>query len=990
MAESSKGLSVKDLLSKKVTAGQLVEIGKTRVDMDEISEVVADILKQEVVDQEQLTEISSFLKQPKNNDIRQLYFDTHAALQIAIKEKRTQKLRGLFDKIVDFIGNLQAQSAMTEIMAHKDLFGMDEDETEGVEQTEDQGVQEADNERLGLLQLLLVEVIMVELDKLEEKDPLTVEASGSTREQSFDKDSFSKLILEGIARVLKRFEDRQSTAETTISALERFHQRINDQEARVNSASNPDLYTFFDDLHALVDAAIEKVRQDEATQTSSPLVSVDEEIELEEPTDQPYTPQPEASPPAVDLETETQLRQEIDDELDRIKQLGPVTLEVMTDRLAERLSKLYGLLDRIRAFGQDTEYFSLESRVLLCDYVETKRAIEHRMQDDELDLKNSNFYFQDSAATQSSGWDIVIAGERGFGRLNLIEKKASQNPVLSLKRDAIKLDNAAFQRTLSFRRRVFFAEQKLEPMIFGFGDQKTDSTRQFPQQTPEIFITEQDFSIAIHPRNGHDPDPDLQPDNEKAYVRDLPSRADSIRDFSSPDGFVNLPDFIPTTHGEVMRILDDLYKNKLHKMLKDKIIAEGRTPNQEEQQLIILLDNYYKSLHISSYKNNLHTVISRTAMLLYGYDISPLEVRQAWLFHSMLLHQSMMIPGKSPFTNDSLFKANQWLDYVSQGVIGGTTPASILESICLFRKYDPNLPPAADGKHYVLDNIGRYDMRRMKEPDGIVERIGFRLANLPDASHTSSARNKILTALGEKDLTDFEFLANLPLVLLHQNPQGNYQVIPMPLQYMIFRDPDTSRYSANPTQLANETPVMRWPEQPGYIPPPITAADFVNTDGRIMYEYIPWDLVLPSNGIEKWYNNGKNITRLYEMFSHAPGDSVLDVNKLPIEQNEVKYAASFFPVWGLEVSAGRFRAENVFRRITIVHVFSRCLTLLAVDKVKLKEVKEKLSYLTTAIGEDAVKAITVALDASFGTVENAQEMTELIAQQVEGVFKYQR
>jgi len=191
----------------------------------------------------------------------------------------------------------------------------------------------------------------------------------------------------------------------------------------------------------------------------------------------------------------------------------------------------------------------------------------------------------------------------------------------------------------------------------------------------------------------------------------------------------------------------------------------------------------------------------------------------------------------------------------------------------------------------------------------------------------------------------------------------------------------------DPTKDAKEKKVVRWknPDQ-GFLPPPVSAADYLDSEGNILYENIPWDKVTGTE-ITDWYNNGSNIAKLYKMIFDAPTDSLLDRNALPGEQNDTKYAASFFPVLGPEVAAGNFNGEKVFRRITIVHVFSRCVTLLAQDKLQLKDIGHKLHSLNDVIGHDAVEAIETALTVAYGEPENLQELRTTYLNQLKEFLK---
>lgn len=677
-------------------------------------------------------------------------------------------------------------------------------------------------------------------------------------------------------------------------------------------------------------------------------------------------------------------KQELTDLLIDIEQRPPVSLEVNEDRLDLRLGPLYTRLDDLKRDLSASEFADFEGQVLLCDWRETKRAIFERVYSDEMDLKNSDFYYATSSASQSCGWDVIIGGERGYGRLRNLIRRVSQNPSISGLNAEMQRDYDRYTKELGFRRKVFFAEQKLEPLIFGFGNQDDDASRDFPSQVPEIFIDMDSFPTAINPSGALSADERIKVENELVYNRQLSARADTIRDFAHPDHFVDIPDFTPTAHGEAMRLIDLLYANKLHTRITRAIAAAGRTPSPDEAKLIAEVNGYYRTIHVGKNKNAIPEIINQASKIICQHEILPYEVRQAWLFHAMLLNQSMLIPASSPRTNDQIYKANQWAEYVVAGTEGGTTPASIFESVCLFRLQDVR---EAGGKRFVLENVGRYNTSDLTPSRNFTQWVAHKLTPLPDAGNTRSTREKILENLDHQGVVGFDFLADLPLVILPESDFGTHQVIPLPLQYMIFNDPT----SPLPPLRAGETRVRRWPigtitNPSGTVettqPPPVTAADYVNSDGDIMYELIPWSDVLRDTGIENLYNNGKNIKKLYKLISSGPIESSLNPADLAGEQNDVKYAASFFPVWGQEVSCGRYDSAKVWRRITVAHVFSRALTLLTIDKKSLSEVKTTISYLSTAIGADSVRAIDIALDAAFGNMENAQETTQLVMDQI--------
>ena len=120
----------------------------------------------------------------------------------------------------------------------------------------------------------------------------------------------------------------------------------------------------------------------------------------------------------------------------------------------------------------------------------------------------------------------------------------------------------------------------------------------------------------------------------------------------------------------------------------------------------------------------------------------------------------------------------------------------------------------------------------------------------------------------------------------------------------------------------------------------------------------------------------------------ASNDKLLDPQTLSVEQNDAKYAASFFPVLGPEVSNGRYDGKKVYNRITIKRVIGMCISLLASDAIDLHKLLVKIDDIAETIGQDPANAIKAIQDAGFGQSEAAQRDLAALNKQIQKALNF--
>jgi hypothetical protein len=267
----------------------------------------------------------------------------------------------------------------------------------------------------------------------------------------------------------------------------------------------------------------------------------------------------------------------------------------------------------------------------------------------------------------------------------------------------------------------------------------------------------------------------------------------------------------------------------------------------------------------------------------------------------------------------------------------------------------------------------------------------------------SRNREKVLKALEEEGLLEeFGFLADLPFMVSHTTVWKTVPFVPSPLGFMLFKDEHGKRYSYEDNN--GEFKIRRWggnSDEEGVIPRPITGNDYVTPityrdengkekiDYDILYEKIPFDKALEATAPSKWYNNGKNIESIRKILYNPSSDDIFDPDKVAALQNDAKYIAMLLPdETGRNVSAGTYDAPSVFKRMTIVSVFARCLDLLTDTDLTLAKAEEKMIRLMRVLGEDkkkdarAIDAIILCLKQVIGSEEESQRSAQILLDQV--------
>lgn len=746
--------------------------------------------------------------------------------------------------------------------------------------------------------------------------------------------------------------------------------------------------------------------------------------------------------------------------MQQIERTPAVAINLDTNAHVHKVDPVYRLFESIKARGvvSPEELRKLEKDILLFDYRYTKRVVEHKMSRDELNSSDADFYFKRPYETAIVSW--------GFGKLADVRYRLNELNVDGEYTQLLKDmgtpegdgDLARFQREIGLRRLVFYGEQTLEPLIFGMGDIGKNAQRNFPEQTPEIFIDQSQLVDLIKGVSRITTNPELLFVGEKeefhevnrVYNRELPSLSGKVKkvDFENPGKHIE-SEFTPTARGETMRLLDLLYANKLHKVYayafrkKKEARARGTGPyadltdeqfaetERSEKNFIRELNGYYRTMHISSNKGKIPERIQRASQMILDLPenekLSQLEIKQTWIIHTLLCRQSELIPESSPALNDAIYKAEQWIAYLLQGSADvRTTAASYWSALMLFRTNDPNDP---NGYFNVLDLIGRIDhasLDKLPKAHNAAQSMGHWLAMIKTTENSTSVYTKMQQALHHTYGHDFDYLLEPLAVVDRDKNHGIIPIVPTVMRYQLVSD------EGNPNlgyELIgkNEKPVVRWKKQGYDTPPTVNLSDYVGYMDRYkyvdyweepelnngvqvldangkpkvirhevikdaamqIYEDTPFEKVLAGTQITDYFNNGANIKKLYSLMTAAASDKLLDPQVLAGEQNDFKYAATFFPILGPEASVGRYNSKRVFNRITIKHVFGMCISLLASDTLDLHQLTPKLDDIAETIGQDAANAIKLVLEAGFGQSENAQRDLKALNKQINSFFNVQ-
>ena len=753
-----------------------------------------------------------------------------------------------------------------------------------------------------------------------------------------------------------------------------------------------------------------------------------------------------------------------------LEKTSPIEFSTESDELGHTIGAVYDLFHKIRDAGElSAEVLrDLEKDVLLFDYRYTKRAIDHRMSRNEDESSDSQFYFKENYAKVIVGWGFrrleqvqyrlaeLNQGGPEFKKLlddiGAVEPGMTVDVVISpgqppVKKELPPGDLLRFKKEIGARRLVFFSEQTLEPLIFGAGDVGANAQRNFPDQTPEVFIDQAMLGSLIKDVTNLTANVELLFPGEdgRKYNRELPSLVTQVKEvkFDTP-GVLAEGEFKPTMRGEVMRLLDLLYGNRLHKVYRrayeekkadrkngsgpyaGKTDSEFKVIDASENAFISRLDGFYRTMHISANKYDIPMVIQRASDMILdlpkGEAITSHEAKQTWIIHTLLCRQSELVPESSPALNDSIYKAQQWLAYLVQGSTDvRTTAASYWTSLVLFRTLNPQNP---NDSFNILNLVGKIDpseLNKLPEAHNYAQQLGHWLAGvrttrdgesvyvkmkraLIHLSHQKHSAQHVATAHGNQ--TEYDYMLE-PLAVIPRNRYGSVMTIPSILGYMQIDDGDNLNPEVKPIK-SGEKQVLRWKKVGAMTPPPVTAADYVGYFDRYTYaetvasgtppivkeapvqlwENTPFDKILPGTWITDYFNNGANIKKLYALMTAASNDKLLDPQTLSVEQNDAKYAASFFPVLGPEVSNGRYDGKKVYNRITIKRVIGMCISLLASDAIDLHKLLVKIDDIAETIGQDPANAIKAIQDAGFGQSEAAQRDLAALNKQIQKALNF--
>lgn len=712
-------------------------------------------------------------------------------------------------------------------------------------------------------------------------------------------------------------------------------------------------------------------------------------------------------------------REKIQELIDRAVDRGKTILNSHENALEHTFKPINELFDSLKDKLTPDERKEIETNILLFEYRHTKASLNHYLEENEATGSGGHFYFTEEYTKMFAGW--------GLGHLEYVIKQLEKVNHDVRVDTGIDADLKRFEDELAMRRIFIHVAQSIESTIFGTTKSTEQAGRTFPLQTPAIFVSQDQIVDFINKTFSISFDSRIHFEGEHPYNEKLPVRQTTIPDFDDPTkDSRNLSDRVvvdiePTKHGEIMRYLDELYADTLKDSYKKAherrynlslgLAADARVNHADPAiktsaayQAVFTpavlshygdLSGFYKEMHVADKRDGMFELLSKVMEEMGVLSVTPLEVRQTWYAHVLLINQSMLNKGESPKMDDKMYKAAFWLNYLQQGSTGGTTAAELTETLALFRRYDSRQP---DGINYLFEKFRQVERKDMPKPKDLAEKLAYWLSPVEyaDNAPAQSKREVMKERLSHEGLLDeFEFLADLPLVVIPPDNKGRFPVFPMPLQYMKFFETDASGAVVEESDVdRNGRPVTRkkmkrWfsGSVAGMSGSAVTAADWVDEHERILYELIPWKSLISDTSLPSWYNNGKNEQKLYENVSSPPSDKLLDPEMAPSQQNDTKYGASVFPVLGQEVISKQYDGEAVFRRISIVSVFARAITLVNKEKSELKDVVARLSPLATVFDPKTIEAITICLNVLFGTRESSQETTELLSAQVTDFFK---
>ncbi len=736
--------------------------------------------------------------------------------------------------------------------------------------------------------------------------------------------------------------------------------------------------------------------------------------------------------------SEMDLQSEFLQKMNEIMGNPVMRFSIQRDLIKAALDPLDRMLAAYRQKGEtgisEAQLNKLEVDIIVFKYKYTKRAIHEHLAADELKSGNHTFYF-------SADYDQTIS-DQGFKSLEtyalqldrFVTVPSLRSTVADLQKK-IEQDSEIFKREYDLRRTIFFAERSMESKIFGEATSFSEgASRTFPQQAPEIFPTHDQFIEVVR---GIPAEMGLQAGQleelsfpgEKRYGRVIATNENvKLRDFNSEDLYIKTESLV-TAHGEIMRLLDLLYSDRLYSTYEKALKTRGGNATAQELQTLGSLKGFFKEMHISTKKYTIPSVILEVSRLLSPtLQATELEIKQTWYFHTMLLNHAMLNPGESPKCDDQIYKAAHWLTYALSTIGQGVSLATLKEQLAFWGIPDPekvarpDRPTDVPGKNYYFEAEG-IPPEELVRPETFAEKIGFALTGesrrggpelrdilielFNENFHERIARAK--TPEERKNVHSFEWLANLPLVVLHKNPisrfnekdvDGNtvhaptFRVLPMPMQLMVFKDTPTTEWKERKKRKeirSAEIYIKRWGFSGAQMDrAPVTAADFFDDEGLIRYEMIPWEDIVAGGELNQYYNNLKNLERFRKQIQEKPSDALLTREELAVSNNDAKYAAILIPEKGLEVLVGRFKADTVFWQWTVAKIFARCIYLISSETKDLRDIKHKLWQVADVVGSDTIEVLQEALTKLFGTAEAAERTREGIAEQLKKLFILQR
>lgn len=683
---------------------------------------------------------------------------------------------------------------------------------------------------------------------------------------------------------------------------------------------------------------------------------------------------PKVKEKVADLD-KAQMIKEIERKMADIEMTDSPVMTKESDRLSLDTREMYTYLDRLQKKMPESEYKALELSVLLFDYRMTKRILHFTVQSHEWsEVSYRNF---------TGDYKQEVFTTRIYSRAERLIQRVESGEYAEIDDDFIQMMKADFDRAKNeaeTRMDIFMTEQSLTDVIWWNGSTGETAKRGIPGGAGNFFFVYQNtIDGVVKPSKKITSDARLRFKEEVELNVNLPRRIERIRNFKDPEKHVAAP-FTPSVNGEIMRLLDKLYANKLPGAPAD----------------------FYKTMHITSNRVLIPGIIKEAFDEMYRgktdkdgnpITVSEKQVKRVFYLHTLFLNHSMLLPS-SPGISDTAYYANQLPKYAIGETKQGVATYDLLTLLLFVGKFDANqVDDSLDrrgkrknpkGKRHIFDIVGRVDKTKLPQAHTFAQQIA-RVITPVQGLDATSFREKMLDALHASHSDSYNFLADAPFITLHKNSFGYHQFFPLPLQFMVFED-KTATYAKDRDA---EIRVKRW-EKPGSTEKcaPITAADYVNDKGEILYESIPWNEVLGRRAtLLDWYNNGENILNFLNLYrAEATGD-IPSGPKLAAEKKKLKYGAPFVPVLGLEAMVGRIDGDKLFDRVLMLRTLGQAIYMLIGEKT-LHDVEHRLTGLAPALTAADVEAISIMLKSAYGSAESAEEFSKLLMEQIENVGKY--